>query len=77
MMDLMQSLEHVRAYIDGLLSITRRSLDDHLNKLKIVLTRFRDVGLKVHAPKCPLCTKEIEYLGYILTTDGIKPQPKK
>jgi hypothetical protein len=23
------------------------------------------------------CTHEIEYLGYILTREGIKPQPKK
>ena len=77
MMDLMQSLEYVRAYIDDLLSITRGSFVDHLNKLKTVLTRLRDAGLKVNAPKCTFCAKEIEYLGYILTTEGIKPQPKK
>ena len=76
MMDL-QSLEYVRAYIDDLLSITRGSFVDHLNKLRTVLTRLRDAGLKVNAPKCTFCAKEIEYLGYILTTDGIKPQPKK
>ena len=77
MMDLMQSLEYVRACIDELLSITKRSFVDHLNKLKTVLTILRDEGLKVNAPKCTFCAKEIEYLGYILTTEGIKPQPKK
>ena len=77
MMDLMQSLEYVRAYIDDLLSITRGSFVDHLDKLRTVLTRLRDAGLKVNAPKCTFCAKEIEYLGYILTSDGIKPQPKK
>ena len=34
MMDLMQSLEYVRAYIDDLLSITRGSFVDRLNKKK-------------------------------------------
>jgi hypothetical protein len=77
MMDLMQSLEYVRAYIDDLFSIPRGSFVDHLNKLKTMLTRLRDAGLKVNAPKCTFCAKEIEYLGYILTSDGIKPQPKK
>ena len=62
MMDLMQSLEYARAYIDDLLSITRGSFVDHLNKLKMVLTRLRDAGLKVNAPKCTFCAKEIEYL---------------
>jgi hypothetical protein len=57
MMDLMQPLENVRAYIDDLLSITRGSLDDHLNELKTVLTRLRDVGLKVNAPKCTFAPK--------------------
>ena len=34
-------------------------------------------GLKVNAEKCTFCAHEIEYLGYFLTRDGIKPQPKK
>jgi hypothetical protein len=33
--------------------------------------------LKVNAAKSFFCTHEIEYLGYILTRGGIKPQPKK
>jgi hypothetical protein len=32
--------------------------------------------LKVNAAKSFFCTHEIEYLGYILTRGGIKPQPK-
>ncbi len=35
------------------------------------------MGLKVNAPKSKFCAKETEYLGYILTKDGIKPQPNK
>jgi hypothetical protein len=37
----------------------------------------RDDGLKVNAAKSFFCTHEIEYLGYILTREGIKPQHKK
>jgi hypothetical protein len=77
MMNLMEGLEYVRAYIDDLLVITRGSLEDHLEKLREVLRRLRDAGLKVNAAKSFFCTHEIEYLGYILTRDGIKPQTKK
>jgi hypothetical protein len=74
MMDLMETLEYVRAYIDNLLVITRGSLEDHLDKLREVLRRLRKAEFKVNAAKSFFCTHEIEYL---LTRGGIKPQPKK
>ncbi len=76
-MDLLASLEFVRAYMDDLLFITRRTLDEYLQKMGTMLTRLRDVGLKVNAAKSSFCAHKIEYLGYILTREGIKPQPKK
>jgi hypothetical protein len=75
MMNLMEALEYVRAY--NLLVITRGTLEDHLDKLREVLRRLRKAGLKVNPLKSFLCTHEIEYLSYILTRGGIKPQPKK
>jgi hypothetical protein len=36
-----------------------------------------DAGLKVNAAKSSFCAHEIKYLGYILTRERIKPQPKK
>jgi hypothetical protein len=43
----------------------------------VVLRRLCDPGLKVNAEKSTFCALEIEYLGYILTRDGIKPRSKK
>jgi hypothetical protein len=49
-MELMESLEYARAYIDDLLCISRNSLEDHLEKkLEEVLRRLRDADLKVNA----------------------------
>ncbi len=45
--------------------------------METVLTRLRDAGLKVNVAKSSFCAHEIEYLGYILTREEIKPQPKK
>ncbi len=75
--NLMATLEYIRAYIDNLLVITRGSLDDHLDKLKQVFIRLHDARLKVKATKSVFCVQEKEYLGYILTRGGIKPQTKK
>jgi hypothetical protein len=62
-MDLMTSLEFVRAYMDDLLIITRGVLDENLQKMETVLTRLCDAGLKVNAAKSSFCAHEIEYLG--------------
>ncbi len=51
MSELMESLEFVRAYLDDLLCISKLSLEDHLDKLEVVLWRLRDAGLKVNAAK--------------------------
>jgi hypothetical protein len=77
MLELMESLEYVQAYLDGLLCISRSSLEDHLKKLEEVLRHLCNAGLKVNAEKSTFCALEIEYLGYILTRDGIKPQSNK
>jgi hypothetical protein len=79
MMNLMEALEYVRAKIDDLLVlvITKGTLQDHLDKLREVLRRLREAGLKVNAVKSFFCTHEIEYLGCILTREGIKPQQQK
>ncbi len=77
MSELMESLEYVRAYLDDFFCISRSSLEDHLEKLEEVLRQLCNVGLKVNAEKLTICALEIEYLGYVLTSNGIKPQSNK
>ncbi len=56
--------------------ISKGNLDDHLAKVRRVLIRLWNAGLKVNARKSCFCAVETEYLGYIISRDGIKPQPK-
>jgi hypothetical protein len=53
--------------------IMKGVLDEHIQKIETVLTRLHDAGLKVNAAKSSFCAHEIEYLGYTLTREGIKP----
>ena len=75
--NLIASLKYVWAYFDDLLVITKGSLSDHLSNLEALFIRLRDAGLKVNATKLFFCTAETEYLGYILTRGGVKPQQNK
>ncbi len=73
----MESLEYAQAYLDDLLYISRSSLKDHLEKLEEVLRRLCNAGLKVNVEKSTFCALEIEYLGFKLIRDGIKPRNYK
>lgn len=77
MNSLFHDLEYVRAYLDDLLLITAGTFEDHLEKLDTVLQRLRDAGLQVNAAKCSFAAEEVEYLGYTLSREGIKPQVSK
>ena len=46
MSDLMRHLEFVKVYIDDLLVITKGSFEDHLEKLRQVLSTLQKAGLK-------------------------------
>jgi len=74
---LMEGLEFVRCYLDDLLTITKESFDDHLSKLEIVLERLSQAGLRVNITKSAFATQQLEYLGYLLTPQGIRPIAKK
>eukprot|EP00970_Alexandrium_tamarense_P007288 scaffold1320_cov130-Alexandrium_tamarense.AAC.2 len=74
---LMANLEYVSTYLDDLLILSKGTFDDHLEKMVKVFERLREAGLRVNAAKSTFATDEIEYLGYILSRAGIKPQPEK
>jgi hypothetical protein len=77
MSELIVALEFVKTYKDDLLCMTRVSLEDHLKKLREVLTWLQEASLKENARKSKFCTNKTEYSGYVLTSNGINPQQKR
>jgi hypothetical protein len=77
MSDLMQHLNFVRTYLDGLLVISCGTFQDHLEKLECVLKILSDKGLRVNAETSTFCASENEYLGYWISRSVIQPIPKK
>jgi Reverse transcriptase (RNA-dependent DNA polymerase)/RNase H-like domain found in reverse transcriptase len=78
MSELMSGLEFARAYLDDLLIISTESgFDKHLEKLEQVLTRLQEAGLKINAVKSFFARTDLEYLGYNISREGLRPNQKK
>ena len=77
MNELFYGLDYVRTYIDDLLLISNKSLEDHINKLDKVLNKLKSAGFKVNAEKSFFARNELEYLGFKITREGIMPLPDK
>ena len=77
MSELMTVIEFVKTYLDDLLIISKSTLKDHLEKLRVVLKKLWSAGFRINAAKSTFCSLETEYLGYALTRQVIAPQTKK
>lgn len=66
----------VRVYIDDIMMATA-TMDRHFVVLNEVFANLRHSNLKLKPTKCRLFRSEIEYLGYVVTAEGVKTDPKK
>jgi hypothetical protein len=72
----LRDISNVLVYIDDLLVHTDTH-EKHLQVLDQVLARLHKNHLKINLEKCVFSNKEVSYLGFTLTPDGIKPGKNK
>ena len=65
----------VLAYLDDCILFSK-SIDHHLRILEEVLSRFSAAKMKLKPRKCKLFQEEIVYLGHLVNSKGIRPNPK-
>ena len=53
------------------------ALADHDQKLKALLQRCRDKGIKLNKEKLKLQRSEVTFMGHIISSNGLKPDPAK
>ena len=77
MMELLRDLECIFVYIDDIFIIQKvdESEADHIKKIEQCLECFDTKGFSANLRKSFFMQKEADYLDYLLTTDGLKPQP--
>ncbi|UYV74425.1 K02A2.6-like, partial [Cordylochernes scorpioides] len=66
----------VICYIDDVL-IATASIEEHLALLKTIFARLAKYNIKLKKEKCLFLQKEIEYLGHLVTEEGIRPLDHK
>jgi transposase InsO family protein len=71
-----ENWEKCLIYLDDIL-IFGRNLEEHLVRLRAVLQRIREAGLKLSPSKCYFMKREVQYLGHVVGTDGIHTDPQK
>lgn len=63
-------------YIDDILVFSKNA-EEHLHHLRSILLRLRNHGLILHPQKCSLAKPEMEFLGHMLSSQGVKPTQSK
>lgn len=63
-------------YIDDIL-IFSKTYEEHLAHVRIILDTLKAANLRAKLSKCDWFQKDVEYLGFRLTGDGILPQDTK
>ena len=64
------------AYLDDVIVFSKRR-DEHVNDLRAGLDRIRDDGHKLKPAKCKLFCEQVLYLGHVISTAGVSPDPAK
>ena len=52
-------------------------LREHLQHLEIIFQRLRETGLKLKQSKCSFMKLHIEYLGHLISENGVEPMLDK
>ena len=63
-------------YLDDVI-VFGRSFEEHQERLKTVLSRLKSAGLALKLSKCHWAKSEVKYLGHIINSRGVSPDPAK
>lgn len=66
----------VVVFLDDII-VYSRTEEEHVDHLRTVLERMREYRLYAKPSKCKLCCKELDFVGYWVSSDGIRPHRSK
>ena len=67
---------HCLAYLDDVL-IYGETFEQHLERLEMVLEAMAAAGIKHNASMCRFGVQSVTYLGHIIDSSGLRPDPSK
>lgn len=63
-------------YLDAIV-IYAETLEEHGMKVRRPLNRLKETNLSIQAQKSEFLHKDVTYLGHIISSGGVKPDPNK
>ena len=66
----------VVVFIDDILMFSKND-EEHAQHLRIVLTRLREHKMYAKFSKCEFWLDQVQFLGHVLTSEGISVDPSK
>ena len=63
-------------YLDDVL-VMGKTFDEHLENLKAVFSRIQNAHLKLNPKKCSLFQQQVEFLGHVVSSEGIHTDERK
>ena len=76
MEDLLKGVPGVLCYLDDIL-VCGSTEGEHLERLKVVLAKLQEAGLRLRLDKCSFKVAQVSYLGYVIDASGIHPAKDK
>eukprot|EP00976_Prorocentrum_cordatum_P028383 575576-Prorocentrum_minimum.AAC.1 len=76
MASVFRDLPFVSIYIDDVV-IWSKTVEEHLQHLRIVMKRLQEEHLYVKGSKVHLCRTAVNFLGHVVSGEGVAPQHKK
>lgn len=71
-----QNIPGTANYLDDII-MTGSTEKEHLANLELTFARLKQNGFHLRMDKCKCFQSEIEYLGHVIDSEGIHPQPAK
>lgn len=76
MVKLFEGVPNVTVFLDDIL-IHNSCLDSHIDTVNRVLQILKDNGLKIKKQKCDFLCEEVKYLGFIVSSEGVRVDREK
>lgn len=76
MENILKGLQGVCVYLDDIL-VTGKSAEEHMANLRAVLLRLQESGVTLKKEKCKFFLPEVEYLGFCVSKEGLRPTEAK
>ena len=76
MAEVIEGLDGVVCHIDDLL-VWGKDQEQHDARLHALLKKLEQAGVTLNVDKCELSRSEVVFLGHVITSTGIRPDPEK